>query len=184
MSDRQPSPTGSTFPDDAAPLVSHEDRLRIVGRSLDLQHYRSAIIVEVPHGVFTRATRIDKHVPYVLELSDTQIRSASDGMRRQRGAGERLDRHPLLPTGYEDFLRALGYWLDERSARWIAIHEFKEFIAVGAYSPRVTFRSTTMEAIEANFGPDEITSLIDDAFRRRGTGRRSVIKRLLGSDSP
>jgi hypothetical protein len=163
--------------------VLHEDRLRIVGRRLDIEHYRSAIIVETPDGLFVRATRVDKQTPLVLHLSDAEVREAVTGLRRQRGGGERVERHPLLPTGYEDFLRALGNWLDEQTAHWVSIHEFKERIVVSAQIPRVTFRSTTMEAVETSFEPDDIVTLVDAAYRRRGSGRRGFIRRLIGGPS-
>ena len=112
--------------------LTYENRLRVVGRQLDLYAYRAVNLFEVGGGFLVRALLPGSRVPDALEFPDRDFLPQVEAAIAARGEGERLrSTSPLLPTGYEDFLRALGHRFDQRVAEAITVSELDKFIAVG-----------------------------------------------------
>ena len=124
-----------------------------------------------------------RRAPDALEFPHEDFPGLLRAAIAARGEGPRLHKnHPLLPTGYEDFLRALGYRLDEQHAEAIAITELDGFVAVSGVGPVETSYQTTIAPFQLLLRPDDISSLLDEAFRRRAPVARksSQLTRILG----
>ena len=164
-------------------LPTYQNRLRAIGRQLDLAGYGAVNLLEVGGGFLVRALASGSRTPEALEFPDRDFPLVAAGAIAARGEDERgRSTSPLLPTGYEDFLRALGRWLDEQQAEAITVTDLDSFVAVGGVARAEGRGHTAVEPLRALLYPDDITALLDEAFRRRavvpkeGTG----FARLLG----
>src|SRR5947207_2461138 len=128
---------------------SYQRDLRILGRHLDLGGYRTVTICEVAAGFLVHATPRVGIQPVLLELVDQDIPRLVATSLGARGDRERYTSRPVLPTGYEDFLRALGRWLDQRQMGWITLSERQTEILVRGWPLRDGYSSTHYEAVEA-----------------------------------
>lgn len=147
---------------------TYQNRLRVIGRQMDLYRLASLHLVEVPGGFVVRALSRASGDPKTLVFPDRDFprlvaqAMASRGQRRRMRLGT-----PLLPTGYEDFLRALGRRLDLLHAASVTIEEFDQAIQVEGTKEipdadgrrRVPFRE--LLAVE------DIGVLLGEAFRHR-----------------
>jgi hypothetical protein len=73
----------------------------------------------------------------------------------------------LLPTGYEDFLRAIGYRLDEHAAEATTISELDELVVVGGVGRVDEFGNTRYGPLQWLLREAEIGFLLNEAYRRR-----------------
>ena len=80
---------------------------------------------------------------------------------------------PLLPSGYEDFLRAIGQALDQHPAEAIAVAEYAQMIIVTGLAKLDTAMQTSLGGVEWILRADEIQQVLDQSFRRRQAGDRS-----------
>jgi CheY-like chemotaxis protein len=159
---------------------TYQNRLRVIGRQLDLYGYRSINLLEVAGGFLVRAMRPDSRTPEALEFPDRDFPVLVAGAFAARGEQDRQrSRSPLLPMGYEDFLRALGYWLDTRIAEAVTVTELDQFVAVGGIGKVDGGAQTSLEPFQRLFRADEIADLLDGAYRRR-VGKPSLFAQLLG----
>ena len=162
---------------------SYQHRLRVIGRQLDLHGYRAANLLEVGGGFVVRALAPGSRTPEALEFPDRDFPLLVAGAIAARGEGERgRSSSPLLPTGYEDFLRALGHRLDAQAAEAITVTDLDSFVAVGGVARAEGWGHTTVEPLRALLYAEDITQLLDEAFRRRATPEKkgSAFARLLG----
>lgn len=148
---------------------TYQNRLRVIGRHLDLYGYRRANILEVDGGFIVRASPSQNRGVETLEFVGHQfaqlIASAAEG----RGAGERNLTHPtgLLPTGYEDFFRAIGYQLDQHAAEAITISELEELAVIGGVGRVDETGVSRYGPIQWLFRPEDVAVLLDRAYKRR-----------------
>lgn len=176
---------------DALPPVlrrsTYQNRLRVVGRGLDLGGYGDVNLLEVPGGFLVRAMRPGTRTPEALEYPHDDFPRLIEEAIAARGEGQRTHRtHPLLPTGYEDLLRAVGFRLDALQAEAITVTELAGFVAVGGLGRVELSSQTSIAPFQHLLRPDDVGALLDDAFRRRsgdgapavGLGRR--LARLVG----
>lgn len=84
-----------------------------------------------------------------------------------------------LPTGYEDFLCALGHRLDTKGAMAITVTELGQSIAVGGVAPLSGYCDVTMEPFHMVARPDDVARLLDEARRRRASATRPLFARLI-----
>jgi hypothetical protein len=147
---------------------TYQNRLRVIGRHLDLLSYRSFVIVEVEGGLLVRAMRADQRDGEALEFPDGAFRQLMLDAIGSRGSGyHSYTPSPLLPTGYEDFLRALGHRLDQRLARGIVITECPSMIVVTGDEQGHTSSQAPYRVFEDLLRPQDVTALLDQAFSRR-----------------
>ncbi len=161
---------------------TYQNRLRVIGRELDVAGYRSVNLVEIGAGFVVRVLRPGGRIPEALEFPHTDFPDlfAAAFAGRQSGGRERRN-HPLLPTGYEDFMRALGYRLDEWCAEAITVTELDTFIAVNGVGRVDSYHETSIGPFQTLLRPDDIAELIDEAFRRRSDAANpSIFARVLG----
>lgn len=149
---------------------TYQNRLRVIGRELDRQHISGITIMEVPGGFVVRAQYQDGE-PVALEFLDSDFSQMVITAIAARGEGETTrPATALLPTGYEDFLRSLGYELDERVAEGVYVAEYRSFITVGGLVPSMT--SGGYRHYSEVLGSNEIREILNEAFNRRGTFKR------------
>jgi CheY-like chemotaxis protein len=158
-----------------------QNRLRVIGRQLDLYGYRAVNLSQVAGGFLVRAIPSGARAAEVLEFPDHDVPQALAHAIAARGEGEH-DRSTtaLLPTGYEDFLRALGHRLDLRKAEAITVTELDSLVAVGGIALLDGRGHMTLEPFHEVLHVDGIAYLLDEAFRRRAEPQRSGFARLLG----
>lgn len=160
-----------------------ENRLRVIGRQLDLYDYRALNLSQVAGGFLVRALPPGARAAEVLEFPDHEFPLVVARAVAARGEGEGdHDRvaTALLPTGYEDALRALGHRLDGRQAEAITVTELDSLVVVGGIALQDGHGHLTLEPFHEVLQVDDITYLLDEAFRRRAAPRRSGLARLWG----
>jgi hypothetical protein len=149
-------------------LPTYQNRLRVVGRHLDLNEYRSVSLMDVEGGILVRASSPKRHAPELLEFPDEAFLEIVRTAIQSRGSRKRVKtRSELIPTGYEDFFRALGYELDRRLAKSVTLHECQESIFLAGLE-KGDPTSHVFSSFDVMLGPDEIQLILDSAFRRRG----------------
>lgn len=148
--------------------MSYEDRLRLIGRHLDINGYHNVVLFELADGFVVRATQHNDTAPQVLEFLTGQFPDLEQAAVAARGEGER--RHPpspLLPTGYEDFLRSLGWDFDRVQAANVVVSELMSVFAVSGLERQERATRTTYAAFERYLNPERVQALLDDAFSHR-----------------
>jgi CheY-like chemotaxis protein len=145
---------------------TYQNRLRVIGREMDLGEFRSVGIWEVGGGFLVRGTRSGRRAAEALEFLDRDfpqliaVTNRGDGERRQRPGG-------LLPTGYEDLLRAIGRKLDEHVAESVGFAELSHALLVWGLSAYEGAAHTAPVPFEWLMTADDITLLLDEAYRLR-----------------
>lgn len=151
--------------------LSYQNRLRVIGRFIDEHELHTVTLIEVAAGFVLRASRAGEPWPVVIELGDRKLTELMRDAVQARGEGD-LEREAreLLPTGYEDVFRALGYELDERIAESIVITELPSLFAVTGFEPLVAVGvgETTYRPFSDAVGPAETQALLRNALGRRG----------------
>lgn len=161
---------------------TYGNRLRVIGRQLDLYGYRALNLSEVGGGFLARALPPAGRTPEALEFADRDFPQSVAAALAARGEGEhRRAVGPLLPTGYEDVLRALGHALDARQAEAITITELDAFVVVAGVGQADGEGAHALAPFQQLLRQDDITTLLDAAFRRRVKATSpSRLGRLLG----
>ena len=190
---RQLAPSAANYDATASPPLdsattsrlmtpTYQNRLRALGRQLDLYNYQSVNLLEVEGGFVVRAMAPGSRSPAALEFSDRDFPTIMGGALADRGAGERRRvPHPLLPTGYEDFLRGVGRRLDDQSAEAITLTDLGSFIAVGGVCPSDAYNHVAMTPLQWLLRAEDITFLLDESYRlRAATPKRGLLDRVLG----
>jgi hypothetical protein len=163
----QPSNAGSQ-PGKWSPQANYEDRLRLIGRYLDLGGYRAPTVIEVDGGLLVRAFPERSRIPDALEFPYVGFEEMLNEALAARGAGERTHESiPLAPTGYEDLLRAIGHELDDRIATAIVITECESFVLLHGLEQVERSEQSGYAAFDAVMEARDVTALLDVAFRRR-----------------
>ena len=150
-----------------------QDGLRAAGRFLDFNDRRLTSLLVVADGiVLTLMPRDLRGVDEALLLTHDDLRGLWNQSRSARVAapvpGRDLQTHtpdPIFPTGYEDFLRALGDAAEHQ--HWPALR----LLRVGDETVlRYGTRSDRMEMVLA---ARDVEALLNRAFKQRGKGAMS-----------
>jgi len=147
---------------------TYQNRLRVIGRQMDLHRLASLHLVEVPGGFVVRALSRASSDPRTLVFPDSDFPRlvaqsiASRGQRRRMRLGT-----PLLPTGYEDFLRALGRRLDLLHAASVTITELDEAIQVEGTKEIADADGKRRVPFRELLAVEDIGVLLGEAFRHR-----------------
>ncbi len=161
-----PLKSKSTVPEQLF-VPTNQNRLRVIGRYLDVNEYKSICVLDVEGGLLVRAMSPRKHVPELLEFPDDAFIQMVRDAIQARGTRKRTRaRTDIVPTGYEDLLRALGYELDQRVAKSITIHEGQSSLFVAGLQASDQM-SGSFSPFEFVLTPQDIDSMLDVAFRRR-----------------
>jgi CheY-like chemotaxis protein len=161
----------------AAP--NYQNRLRLIGRQLDLQGYHSINLVEVAGGVLVRSFPPGGRTPEALEFPDEQFPNLLQHALAARGTGERTRslKAPFL-TGYEDALRAIGHRLDSRLAEAITVAELGTVVPIGGLERSDGYEQTHLPPYQELLHDDDIGYLLDEAYRRRAQQAPTMASRL------
>lgn len=149
-------------------LNRYEVQLRLIGRHLDVHDYHGMVIFETEGGYIVRAVRPGSRHADALEFPYDSIASLEQQGSRSRGEGEREPPSTLIPTGYEDFLRALGYELDQRNSTAVVVAELVRGVVARGAEYRSVGDQMALSPFEMILDPTDIQQLLDAAFRRRG----------------
>jgi hypothetical protein len=150
-----------------------QDGLRAAGHYLDTNDRRLTSLLVVADGiVLTLMPRDLRGVDEALLLTQDDLRALWDqaysARAATRAAGSELQTHtpdPIFPTGYEDFLRALGDTAEDK--HWTALR----LLRVGDETIlRYGTRSDRMEMVLA---AHDVEALLNRAFKQRGKGAMS-----------
>lgn len=145
---------------------TYQNRMRVIGREMDVSEYRTVSLWEVGGGFLVRGTRRGRRSPEALEFLDrdlpqlVEVTARGDGERRQPTS-------TLTPTGYEDLLRAIGRGLDEQTAEAITFNELSTSIVVAGLAKMDGTAHATPLPFEWILDADDIAHILDDAFRQR-----------------
>lgn len=142
----------------------YQNRLRTIGRMLDVGDFRSVFILEVAGGFIVRAVHRANRDIEIMEFTDDTFPERMIQATEARGEGERPESpSPLAPTGFEDLLRAMGRWLDSNNVAEIAIAEKLDSLVVTGDD------LSGEQAVPFDIELDEtaITELLDESFRLR-----------------
>lgn len=149
---------------------TYQNRLRVLGRYLDERHLHSITLIEIPGGFVLRGTRESEPWPVLAEFDDRQVSKLLRQSLDQRGSGPGgRDVRDLIPTGYEDMLRALGFELDQRIAENIVIAELPSILAVSGFEPVLGFGESSYRPFSDALAPEDVVSVLNKAYARRGT---------------
>ncbi len=148
---------------------NYQNRLRVIGRHLDVYGFRRVNILEVEGGFIVRATPSGNRGVETLEFVDHQFVQLIVTAASGRGAGERSGSSvgKLIPTGYEDFLRAVGYRLDEHAAEAVTVSELEEIAVVGGVGRVDETGVSRYGPIQWLFYPNDVSNMLDAAYQRR-----------------
>ena len=152
---------------------SYQNALRAIGRYADAEKYRAATLFEVQNGFILRAfSAADPSQVLAIEIPDEDVqelvvKNYAERGRRDGGGG----RPTLLPSGYEDFFRALGSYLDSRNARSVSVVEMVDAVAVSFLDLRSTNDAYLWQPQSFVIGADQIQKLLKEASDRRTSKR-------------
>lgn len=168
-------------------IPTYQNRMRVIGRQIDVNRYRMASIFEVDGGFLVRALPERGRNAEALEFPDKDFIHWIIEAYRNRGGGERGEStSPLLPSGYEDFLRAIGAALDRHKAESVSVAEFSSVIVVGGSVKVDNSTQTTVGDLQWILQKDDILQLLDEGYRQRRKAEEpknqpaSVLDRIFG----
>ncbi len=167
---------------------TYQNRLRVIGRQIDLNRYRMVSIFEVEGGFLVRAMPEHGRKADALEFPDRDFLHWITEAYRNRGDGERgASTSPLLPSGYEDFLRAIGSALDRHEAESVTVAEYESVIVIGGNAKVDNSQQTVVGNLQWILKKDDILQILDEGYRRRRTaakrGQSGVLDRIFGNPS-
>lgn len=154
---------------------TYQNALRVIGRYFDDHLYRNILVSEVADGFIARAFPQQdvalthaEGLQFLLDDVMTLIARSKElaGQRTQRAV---TSMPPLCPTGYEDFLRALGWEMDRANVRLIGVVEMTHGVLVSYYRPDRATRSGGHWQ-QTFYDEDGITALLNKGFSRRALG--------------
>jgi hypothetical protein len=144
-----------------------QDGLRAAGHYLDRNGRRLVSLLVVPAGfIITLMPKDLRHSDEAVLLTHGEMRILTDACRALRGKGNApniID--PFFPSGYEDFLRALG----NATARqqWSSLR----LVRIGEEA--IIRHGTQIGRQELILRARDIEVILDRAFKQRGHGPMS-----------
>lgn len=150
---------------------TYQNELRAIGRHCDDAGFRGIGIYEVKSGFVLRgfSDATDAESLQAVEVPNDDIENLIIKNFTAPGRNGVITRSPLCPTGYEDFLRALGYELEANQAKAVAIQELTDRFAVSYLQLQSTAEDYVWVAKSVLLTADDVLELVDEAFRRRGS---------------
>jgi hypothetical protein len=144
--------------------------LRAVGAFLDEEPSCRITVAEVPDGFIVRMQRtVHKLEPQIHHFKRDTLNEQIDQLMRQRkDLGTRPHHQGVwsyFPNGHQDFLRALGYELDDSHAHGVLIDELEDGIIVTYRYPESD--GSTWRKRLVVLGVKDIEEILNTAFERR-----------------
>jgi hypothetical protein len=155
--------------------LSYQRMLRALGSYLDQERPGKFCILEVPDG-FTVVVERSRLAPDLQEMHFTRgtlTEKAEQLMRGRRPSlRERAENWVLAPGGYEDFMRAIGFELDDSEAHGVLLRELESGILV-TYSYLDPSQGYSWRKHMVTLGRGEIEQVLGAAYDRRQ--RRGIL---------
>lgn len=144
--------------------------LRALGAFLDEQPSCRISIAEVPDGFLVRSQRtLHKLEPVVLHFRQDRLTEQLHRLMLEKRHPQPQAHHQGVwshfPNGHQDFLRALGYELDDAGASGILVDEIEDGVVV-TYSYLDSTDGQWHKRIVV-LGIPEIEEILNAAFERR-----------------
>lgn len=150
---------------------TYENKLRLIGRHLDLHRLRSVKVLEVPGGMLARVILPDAMADELLEFPDAGFESLMEQVQQVRNPEDDRDdlriKSEIIPTSYEDVLRALGAEFDAWATRSVLISEGRGCLFVSGIRLENNSMRSVYVPFDELFGPDEIDTILSKAYARR-----------------
>lgn len=147
---------------------SYQSVLRSIGSYLDEEPSCRISVVEVPDGFLVRMQRslhkLEPHVEYFKR--DTLAQHVDQFTRTNQTVGTRQYHQGVwshFPNGHQDFMRALGYELDDAKARHIVLDELEEGVNLTYTAPSGAGWETRVHFLSI----DDVETILNEAFNRR-----------------
>lgn len=155
---------------DGDQATSYQWMLRALGGYLDEEPSCRISLVEVPDGFLVRMQRaLHKLEPKVEHFKrETVAQQLDQLLHNRKGPGSRQHHQGVwshFPNGHQDFLRALGFELDQARARAILIDELEDGIVVTYTHPDEGESVWASRMVVLGLG--EIETILNEAFERR-----------------
>jgi len=145
--------------------------LRSLGAYLDREPSCRISLAEVNDGFLVRLQRaLHKLDPQVEHLKRETLVEQLQELMMRKPAAPRVRHQGIwsrFPNGHQDFFRALGYELDQSSARGILVEELEDGLVV-TYSYPEEDGGTHWKKRMVVLGLEEIEAILNAAFERRG----------------
>ncbi len=149
---------------------TYQNRLRVLGRHIDAERLHSITLIEIPAGFVLRATRATDPWPVLFEFDDRKLAKLLRRAPEQRGMpAPYREASYLIPDGYENMLRALGFELDQRIAENVVITELPSLLAVTGFEPVLGYGESSYRPFSDPLDPHDIVDMIQRALDRRGS---------------
>jgi hypothetical protein len=149
---------------------TYQNRLRVLGRFIDEHRLHSITLIEIPGGFVLRGMRDSDPWPVLIEFGDRKIAKVLRKALDLRGSAPiHRETRDLIPTGYEDVLRALGFELDQRIAENIVIAELPSILVVSGFEPILGYGESSYQPFSDPLGPEDTIEIVRRAVARRGT---------------
>lgn len=150
--------------------------LRALGTLLDEEPSCRMAVTEVSDGFVVRTQRsVHTLEPRVRRFDRAVLSEQFERLSNERGRTPDRVRHPgiwtRLPGGHREFLRSLGFELDEVSAHGVVIEELEDGIVLTYNYPDAETKRWRKRMVV--LGVSEIEEVLNTAFKRRGKGPRS-----------
>jgi hypothetical protein len=144
--------------------------LRALGAFLDDEPSCRISLAEGPDGFLVRLQgALHKLEPKVLHIDQhALVEQLERLLQRRKPAGTRARHQGIwahFPNGHQDFLRALGYELDQAAARSILIDELEDGIVVSYNSPAPEAGAWRRRMVILDL--PQIEEVLNAAFARR-----------------
>jgi hypothetical protein len=145
--------------------------LRSLGAYLDREPSCRISLAEVNDGFLVRLQRaLHKLDPQVEHLKRETLVEQLQELMTRKPVGPRVRHQGIwarFPNGHQDFFRALGYELDQSSARGILVEELEDGLIV-TYSYPDREHGMQWKKRMVVLGLEEIEAMLNAAFERRG----------------
>lgn len=164
----EPDPDATNGPPRSLPAelleLNYQNRLRAIGRHLDIEGFQNLVVFEVDGGFIVRAMDRDDRGVELMEFSDETYPERMIEATEARGSGERRDfTSPVAPTGYEDLLRALGRMIDLNGYGRVALAEAGSSLVLTGED----LKDRKPTPFDIALDRDGINEMLDEAFRQR-----------------
>ncbi len=147
---------------------TYQNRLRVIGRALDEHELEQALIVELDETLLLRAYNAGEETFVSETFTDERLLQTLRMAVYARGQSEATPyRSPLHPTGYEDFLRALGHRLDERGAEAVVIVECPKYFQVSGRELLGNIPNLPTTPFAEMYEVPKVNNLVNEAVSRR-----------------
>lgn len=147
---------------------TYENVLRAVGAFLDRHAYGRFTLIELPEGFTLTAEQSDGEQSSELHFTWSDLSDQnSQLMRTRRFPGQKFGgQWHLAPTGRQDFLRALGFELDDAEAQSILIDELEDQLIV-TYSHLDPSKGYQWRKRRTALGAQQMNEILQAAHGRR-----------------